>query len=367
MNEANGKIAESAKVLVSHEEICMSEYDLKFFPKFESRPSAEFVDGWRKHISQTGSPETYIDISTTKPPRDGPVILLSDDIHVPTSLRLGGERVPCPLCSPKSPKFENGRLAYFPQESAVRCIGIDCARKFFGSDYTEALRLFRIEAQCAAYIAAWPALEAKIRAVEPLALRLLAAGSKLEDIRVIIDVQGPGFARFLYNDLVNRGGLVVTSRTPGARSQQVEGLALFASDFRPRSALEKIVAVCRDIRKPLPNWSAADGQDAATKEIMRRGKAAFDSLKAIPEIRDLLSDALSFFKPVNLRRLEKWTDNGSSPFASLNFKASAQQVQASAVSFEDRYEWSVMVPENLLTQIPTKEEISVLNLSEILN
>lgn len=344
----------------------MSEIELQLFPKFDRRPSPEFIDGWRKHIAATGSPETYIDISTTKPPRDGPVILLSEDIHVPTALRLGGDRVPCPLCSPKSPKFENGRLAYFPHESAVRCIGIDCARKFFGSDYTEALRVFRIEAQCAAFIAAWPLLQATMRTVEPIAQRLYAAGIKLNDIRVMIDRQGPGFARFLYNDLVNRGGLIVTSRTPGARSQQVEGLALLAPDFRPRPNVEDLISVCRDIRRPLPGWSASDGETAATREIMRRGKAAFDNLKAMPQIRDILSDALSFFKTSNLRRLEQWKDTGSSPFASLSFNVAGHAVQASAMSFEDRYEWSTMVPEGLASQIPTKDEIAALNLSEIL-
>ncbi|MBW9053444.1 hypothetical protein [Rhizobium mesosinicum] len=343
----------------------MSEIELQLFPKFDRRPSPEFIDGWRKHIAATGSPETYIDISTTKPPRDGPVILLSEDIHVPTALRLGGDRVPCPLCSPKSPKFENGRLAYFPQESAVRCIGITCARKFFGSDYTEADRLFRIEAECAAYVAKWPAVQAKMRSVEPIVQRLLAAGTKMEQMRLIIDAQAPGFAKFLFNDLNARDMLIVTSRTPGARSYEVKGLSFFSSGFDPRPTLEKIIAASRDVRKPLPNWSPEDNHADSTKEIMRRGRAALGAIESIPVMAELLGGAISFFERMNLRKLEQWMETGSSPFASLSFKVSGQSVQAIATSFEGRHEWSVMVPENLGSQIPTSDEIVSLNLSEI--
>ncbi|NKL37478.1 hypothetical protein GFL49_27680 [Rhizobium leguminosarum bv. viciae] len=343
----------------------MSEHELKFFPKFESRPSAQFIDGWRKHISQTGSPETYIDISTTKPPRDGPVILLSDDIRIPTALRLGGDRVPCPLCSPKSPKFENGRLAYFPQESALRCIGIDCAKKYFGSDYTEAERLFRIEAVCADFIERWPRIQDALSPINSVARVLYGVGQRLSQLRTYIDGQAPGFASSFHGDLVSIGGRVFTSREAGVQSNAVLGLEFLSIDFDPRSAAEKLMSVCQDVKRPLPNWQISDGEGAASREIIKRGRSASRHLKEMSVLRDKIEDAAQFLTVTNLRILEQWCKSGNSPFTAIRFAREGERIDAVVESYAGRYEWSVVYPGDLLMGLPTKQEISNLGITEI--
>lgn len=345
----------------------MSDSALQFFPIFDDRPPLDFIEKWRQHITDTGSPETFQGISTTKPERSANVVLLSEEIRVPTPLRPGGERVPCPLCSPTSPKFGMGRMAYFPDDSAARFIGHRCAKHYLGNNYTEAERLFRIEAKCGEYLALWPRLQSKLPSIEPIVQKLYGIGHRLTDLRMYIDIQAPGFASFLHNDLVAKRSLVVTSHDVGAKSYQVHGVEFLSLDFDPKGKTDKLMTACRDLRRGLPAWNHTEGENDASREIIRRGNSITKRLKDISALRDLIEEAARFFQPRNLRLLEQWRATGASPFSVLTFKQDGDRIDALAESFAGRFNWSVIVPSDLLANLPHNEEINGLGLSEITN
>lgn len=343
----------------------MSDSALKTFPIFNERPSPEFIESWRLHIAETGSPETFAGISTSKPDRSASVVLLSDEIRVPTALRLGGEKVPCPLCSPTAPKFGMGRMAYFPDDSATRFIGNHCAKHYLGDNYTEAERLFRIEAKCAEYLALWPVFQSKLPLIKPIVQQLYVSGRRLSEMRMYINVQAPGFSSFLYNDLVARGSLVFTSRDQGAQTYRVEGLEFLSLDFDPEAAADKLLACCRDLLRPLPTWTTTDGANEASKEIIRRGNSVVRRFKELSALRDLIADASQFIRPANLRLLQRWAATGASPFSILTFKFDGERIESLAESYAGRFNWSLVVPADLLDQLPSKDEVIALGLLEI--
>ncbi|UTY50441.1 hypothetical protein [Sinorhizobium fredii] len=343
----------------------MSDSALKSFPIFADRPSPEFIEKWRQHISETGSPESFAGISTSKPDRSANVVLLSEEIRVPTALRPGGEKVPCPLCSPTTPKFGMGRMAYFPDDGAARFIGNHCAKHYLGDNYTEAERLFRIEAKCAEYLALWPSLQSKLPFIKPVVQKLYVSGQRLSQMRMYINVQAPGFSSFLYNDLVARGSMVITSRDQGAQTYRVEGIEFLSLDFDPEASADKLLACCRDLLKPLPAWTTTDGGNEASKEIIRRGNSVVRRFKEMSALRDLIADASQFLRPTNLRLLQRWTATGASPFSTLTFKFDGDRIDALAESYAGRFNWSVVAPAELLGQLPAKDEITALGLLEV--
>ncbi|MBP2566816.1 hypothetical protein J2766_003413 [Agrobacterium tumefaciens] len=345
----------------------MNDSALHSFPIFDERPTTEYIDRWRQFISETGAPEDFEGVSTSKPNRSANVILLSDEIRVPTAMRPGGARVPCPLCSPTAPKFGTGRMAYFPDDRATRFIGHRCAKHYLGDNYAEAERIFRIEAKCAEIIALWPKLQSRATEIDAIVNRIYGKARKLTELRNIIDIQAPGFASFLYNDLVAKGMLISTSRDVRAQSHKVLGMEFFSSDFEPETAAAKLLRVRTDVRRPLPNWSISDGEGEASREIVKRGSSAIRRLREFPALRDLIANSAEFFTARNLRALEQWRATGASPFSSLTFKIDGERIEAFAESYAGRYNWSVIFPRDLVAHLPTRDEIDALGLLEVIN
>lgn len=62
------------------------------------------------------------------------VVLCSRNIITPESLRTKLDRSPCCLCRPYNPHFFHGYLLYFRSENKFRVIGVDCGKKYFGSN-----------------------------------------------------------------------------------------------------------------------------------------------------------------------------------------------------------------------------------------
>lgn len=103
----------------------------RHFDQFLEYPSDEFIGAWITHIKQTGRPEMFDGVSTTKPPRNGRIVLLARKIVVPVKKRDDGNLVPCPICSTECSKFITGYMAWFPLEGVVRFIGHQCGAKYF--------------------------------------------------------------------------------------------------------------------------------------------------------------------------------------------------------------------------------------------
>lgn len=102
-----------------------SESDLQHRPRYTSRPTGLVVDAFKAHIWKTGSPETFETISTTAPPLEGDLVVLTD-FHIERSRRSAGDLAPCPICSPTSPKYLDGWLIWCKASRAIYAIGPEC-------------------------------------------------------------------------------------------------------------------------------------------------------------------------------------------------------------------------------------------------
>jgi hypothetical protein len=95
-------------------------------PLFQSRPQAPLVSEFRRHVNDTGRPETFRAISTTKPPSGGMVKVLSE-IHVSKQVRGDDTYAPCPICNAHGSQVLHGYLVWCEASEAIYAIGKECA------------------------------------------------------------------------------------------------------------------------------------------------------------------------------------------------------------------------------------------------
>ncbi|RWC76086.1 MAG: hypothetical protein EOS30_09845 [Mesorhizobium sp.] len=338
--------------------------DLACFPAFPSQPDDAFVAGWLAHINDTGYPETYRDITTTHPPSDGKVVLLTGEVRVPVLRREGQELVPCPICSPTAKKFKLGRGAWFPEEKAVRFIGHRCAAKHFGELYAEAEERFKVDARCRHLVAAWASLAARRDDLVSLIDQIQPTAEALAFVREQIDDQAPGFADFLYTDLHKRGGAISIKNDTGLRDQkgqvildtvllgQAYGYVFLKRGFGPQNVLREARGFLTTMDTPLPAWSPGGTNDAATLEILSRGGQAIKMMSAVRETISLISSAQLFLGNFTLALLERWGRNEQSPFRSLVFNKSGKQLLLRSVSFAGEHFANALFPDITLADLP---------------
>ncbi|MEF0939615.1 hypothetical protein [Rhizobium sp. BR 362] len=327
---------------------------LVVYPIFNERPSEEYIQGWHRHMDETGSPETYENVSTNKPDALENVVLLSGELQVPPAKRLGNRLVPCPICSPTTPKFSKGRMAWFPDEQTVRFIGHDCAARHFGENYRIADRRYKIEQRCRFYQHMWRNFEPRIDGLEQFIDALMPVAKAVQFTREHLDGNADGFAAFLRGELSRHDGRIFIKEDTGARDRGqiifsdvllgvVDGLTFISRNFRPHSTLLSILDVCADIRMPLPTWQPIDGDNDTAKEIIGRGRRAEWMLKTLRSLRDDIQDATQFLRDKNLALLEQWGRNDQSPFISLVFRWEGIGVHLRAETYVGAYYCNMVV------------------------
>lgn len=95
---------------------------------FPEPPPQSLIAAFEEHVRTTGQPETFYAISTTRPPADGDIEVLLEKISINTRLRPNGDRAPCPICSPASPKYlSDGTLIWCAHTEAIYAIGPKCS------------------------------------------------------------------------------------------------------------------------------------------------------------------------------------------------------------------------------------------------
>lgn len=114
--------------------------------RFRKRPAQKYVQDFVHHLAATGEPHSWPTLSTTTPSENSKPVLLQD-FRIPDKFRRGPQsRAPCPICSAFYPKYENGYLAWHPDDGFVRAIGHECGKDFFEGDaFTEALNIYEAE------------------------------------------------------------------------------------------------------------------------------------------------------------------------------------------------------------------------------
>ena len=90
-------------------------------------PDDDLVAAFRKHVAQTGQPETFPTVSTSRPPEEGTVAVLFHPVDINRKTRPDKDEAPCSICSPGAPKWlHKGSLIWCEKSQAIYAIGPDC-------------------------------------------------------------------------------------------------------------------------------------------------------------------------------------------------------------------------------------------------
>lgn len=117
--------------------------DLVLIPDFEICPGRELGQRFEAFARQSGAPETFPGLSTMHPPDEGEIAILSDEISLARSARPNRDAIPCPVCSPRSPKWlDGGRLIWCGATRAIYLIGPTCGSTGWASRVTQALNAY---------------------------------------------------------------------------------------------------------------------------------------------------------------------------------------------------------------------------------
>lgn len=104
---------------------------------FEDTPSEELVDSFIEHAKKTSTPDSWKYLTKTKPL----AIIDNDSSGVQFLAKFATKnKIPCPCCSPRKGKFNNGVLLYFPKEKIIRYVGEQCYAKQDPEGYEAALK-----------------------------------------------------------------------------------------------------------------------------------------------------------------------------------------------------------------------------------
>jgi hypothetical protein len=326
------------------------------YPVFASRPTTDFIRRWADDIEKTGKPEGFECVSVDKPGDSTGLHLLSDDIKVPIHKRSDGAMVPCPICSPNSPKFVTGRMAWFPIDRAVRFIGRDCAERHFSDDFRQAEMRFRKELQAIKAQELWDEIGPNTHWLIAAAAQLKPVAVALQECRAHLGWGEQDFPDFFFR--VQAGQKTVPlSADRLSQTGQLAGLELLAPDFRPADELRVIRDALEDARVPLPAWDVDQGACSAAEEIVDRGERLQAALKAFPRLLDHVRAARDFLTEANFQTFEKWFASGKSPFGMLVMNIEAGFATIRAASVDRRYTFEFEIPKTAFGPLPSKADV----------
>lgn len=343
----------------------------QFFPVFEEMPSDEFIAKWREYITETGCPENFENVSTTKPTQIENIILLSEEISVPISLRPGGERVPCPFCAVGSPKFIRGRMAYFPDERAVRFVGHRCAATHFGENFQHAERLFRRQRACREYFDLWQEVANRRGALVQFVGNLSKIAMDLQFVRDQMEEQAAGYCQFLHRELAQTDGelfvdadLGMTDRSGNAVIQRksigkADGLKFLAEGYDVARGVRLLQSALSDAENPLAEWSPTSPEHAATEDVLKRGRIVEKAMRSMLVILASIGDGQTFLVRKNLLLLHRWGNRPSTPFIRFEISVDGRQVLFRSESFAGAHYANVIVPEGTNNSLPPANDPDV--------
>lgn len=100
---------------------------------FPTRPPPYIEQEFLDWVRDTGRPDEWRYHEKSQPPRDKDFVELKS-FQVPENKRADVGMATCPICSPRAPKYFEGKLTWYPSEGVLRAIGHECAKAHFGVD-----------------------------------------------------------------------------------------------------------------------------------------------------------------------------------------------------------------------------------------
>lgn len=309
-------------------------------PLFKSIPSGVVVDAFIRHVEATGAPETFDRISTTKPPDEGLLRVLTR-FRATRAKRPRGDLAPCPICSPWDPQFLVGVLVWCEATSAIYAIGLECSTKLW--------REGRLDQEIAAYDlrASKRELEDKLLAILPLvpaSRRWVAAHL---DIAIAADRLSRGFRRRaprVYSTVkqaFSRGGELpirqLVNEAPPPDAITLVGATFVKAEFNAERRLARIDELLLSLDSgddPLECIETISGMPE--EQLLKALKFLREADKENRRVFAHLEGCALFLSTENMARLARWSELPGAPFRLMAY---AERGRVKIYNYRDKSDW----------------------------
>lgn len=321
-------------------------------------PGPEARQRFQRHVQETGYPERFLGVVTNrKPPTDGTAKYVCDFYADPK--KRNGERVPCPLCSPKHPKYNDGGLVW--ADGYLFVVGHQCAAKHFDAKRYQRMRadaqfgkrLDEADLSLIQHFGAVHMLRAHISVLRTIA-------HQIENQRNRLRGEIPELAKRLLRSARDHEGKMVVLVDPpeGLAVADVSRTARSMDRVRPIGNFMGLTLIAdpkldllrklEDIEGSLPlSKINADAMEAHLRTLPDSQRILlWQGLSGAPlklrKLEGAMREAASFLSIENLRAMMTWS---AQPKAQIIFDV----YQDSATRFELRYasEWTYITAGNL--------------------
>lgn len=337
--------------------------DLAHYAVFERRPDDTYIQQWKEHIKQTGSPETFDYVTMVGPSNVDRAVILSGDIEVPLDKREDEGMVPCPLCRPRSPKFKTGRMVWFPIDRTVLFIGNKCARRHMGSEYEIADKRFKKEAGARLLSDTLAAIQERAPELIVFARKMLPIAAALEKTKKEFHADAPKFLSFMKSEFAFQEGKIQTTVNTGLKNQhgrlvyetrQIGTLVggEFLVEYNAHQSIKSAISTLEAVQQPLPAWSVDDVSTHRIDEVLRIGNKAAKAVHALKDARDYLQGARQFVHENNLNLFNRWAALDGSPFESLNIRKTGSWLFLDVSAFFASEKAGFQIPAELFNALP---------------
>lgn len=309
-------------------------------PAFKSRPSGVVVEAFECHVRETGCPETFDRISTTRPPPTGGLVVLTE-FHAQKGKRPRGDFAPCPICSPDSPQFLHGLLIWCEATSAIYAIGMDCGHTLDRegrldnalSAYNRQEARRRLEDQLLEQLPLVPRMRRWIAAHMPVAE---AADRLSHGFRR----RAPLVYKVVKQAFDRNGELPV--RQPEGEQPPAEPIRLVGPSFVKTSfGAEVRLKRTDELLLALDNGEDELGCIEAIGrmpevQLVKALKFLKTAEREVAKVFELLADCADFVSPENMARLAQWSERPGAPFRLMAY---AERGRVKVFMYRDKSDW----------------------------
>lgn len=314
---------------------------------YPATPDRDLVEAFRRHVRETGQPETFPTISTTSPPADseGALIVLAERIPINVKLRPLRDYAPCPLCSGVKPKWKHGgTLIWCEATSAIYCIGPDCSTKAFRDRLNIARNIFRRDQKAIDDALQFESLIAGIPALVEWIDHHIPQARDLTGRHKMLRKELPEGRGRLSRSI--RSGMLLDYQGP---NETVVGHVSGGEFLKGTWTVDRDLEALRMILSTL--WQEASSKPAAWVDALAptvRHQKLLQARKTVGKVRAAHSKfraGSEFLAKANLERLAKWTAHGGGPYGMRIVIAGAK----AEISFGEEF---CRVPFNLPPPLP---------------
>jgi hypothetical protein len=283
--------------------------DLVHRPLFPTRPMESVKDAFLAHVAASGCPETFPSISTTEPPADGALKVLTK-FGVVSERRWDRGLAPCPICNPHYGQFGQGVLIWCEADWAIYAVGFECATRLWKDDrldqavneYERVVRQTNYEDALLDRLPHIPQLRRWIARHSDLA-------AAVDDLVKSFRKSGP----LLRKDLarVSRGEANLMRERGAEALVDLSGRVAGASFLTVKPDLVKKLELC-DLHLGFVDYG--EGVDACLEAVCRLDLVEMrkadhwirSSSRTLRELADRMAAAADFLAPGNLRMIHDW-------------------------------------------------------------